>query len=716
MFSKRDALVWQRLHWQRPVTAYAITELLRLWASDPRQPVLVLEARSSGEDVQFFLGVRRDSLSYLRHQLRHVIRGTQLADPAKEDRPALSASGTLRLSGSQRPLSTADPEATVRAILAALIRVQTGEAIGLQIVLGPRCTAQVVSGTATVATELPFLLTLPTPQDSETRAALRDKRSEPAFRSAIRVGATAATRPRRRALLAGLLNALRMAQSPGVSIRLVPDLPSRLHRGSSPWRWPLTLNVSELTGLLGWPIGETDLPGVPALHPVLLPPESTTSRRSPERVVALSTAPGQECPIGLSVAASLHHTWVVGPTGSGKSTLLANLIVQDIKAGRSVVVIEPKGDLVDDILARIPKTREADVVVLDPTDPAPVGCNPLAGRASAEVRVDALLSVFRSLFADSWGPRTQDIVHACLLTLARHGKASLPMVPLLLTNLGFRKSITREVAAVDPIALGPFWAWYEALGDAERGAAIAPVMNKLRAFLLDPRIRSVLGQTEPRFDMAQVFTDRRILLVPLRKGTLGPASSQLLGSLIVAQLWQASQARAGLPASRRSAVMVYIDEVQDYLHLPTDLADALAQARGLGVGFTLAHQYLGQLPRELRAGLLSNVRSRICFQLDHDDATVMTKGHPELAADDFGVLDAFHVYASLLAHGRGSRYVSGRTLSLEPATSDPRVVHRLSANRYGTPRGDVEHTIAGLATTSAVDGGSTSTGRRRRQP
>lgn len=716
MFNRHDAFVWQQLHWQRPVTAYGVTELLRLWASDPRQPLLVLEARSSGRGVQFFLGVSRDSLSYLRHQLRHVIRGTQLTDPIQGHRPALSASGTLRLSRSQRPLSTTDPEAIVRAILAALVRVHKGEEIALQIVLGPRRIAQVVSNTSSVANELPFLLTLPTPQDGEARSALRDKRSEPAFRATIRVGATAATRPRRRALLAGLLNALRMAQSPGVSIRLLPDLPSRLHRGSSPWRWPLTLNVAELTGLLGWPVGETDLPGVPALHPVLLPPESTASRRAPERVVALSTAPGQERPIGPSVAASLHHTWVVGPTGSGKSTLLANLIVQDIKAGRSVVVIEPKGDLVDDVLARIPKSREADVVVLDPTDPAPVGCNPLAGRASAEVRADALLSVFRSLFADSWGPRTQDIVHACLLTLARHDEASLPMVPLLLTNSIFRKPVTRKVAAADPIALGPFWAWYEALSDAERGAAIAPVMNKLRAFLLDPRIRGVLGQTNPRFDMAQVFSDRKILLVPLRRGTLGQTSAQLLGSLIVAQLWQASQARAGLPASRRAPVMVYIDEVQDYLHLPTELADSLAQARGLGVGFTLAHQYLGQLPRELRAGLLSNVRSRVCFQLGHDDAAVMAKGHPELAADDFGALEAFRVYASLLAHGRGSRYVSGRTLPLDPATSDPQAIHRLSSEGYGTPRGDIERTITDLATTEAAAHGSTSTGRRRRQP
>jgi len=320
------------------------------------------------------------------------------------------------------------------------------------------------------------------------------------------------------------------------------------------------------------------------------------------------------------------------------------------------------------------------------------------------------------MFEESWGPRTQDVVHASLLTLARHGEASLVMVPLLLTNAAFRRSVTHEIASADPIALGPFWAWYEGLSDAERGAVIAPVMNKLRAFLLDPRIRGVLGQVAPRFDLAQVFTDRKIVLVPLRKGTLGQASAQLLGSLIVAQLWQSSQSRTALPVARRTPVMIYIDEVQDYLHLPTDLSDALAQARGLGVGFTVAHQYLGQLPRELKAGLLGNVRSRICFQLDHDDATVMAKGHPELTADDFSALPAFHVYASLASQGRTTRYVSGRTLPATSALSDPHCVHQSSAELYGRDRGEIERDITALATGSTTGDASTSTGRRRRQP
>jgi hypothetical protein len=711
---RRDAtdLIWQRLHWRRPITANAVTELLRLWAADPRAPRLVLEVRSGPSGVRYLLGVPELSATYLSAQLRHVLPGAFLSLAKASDRPQVSAAGSIRISRNQRALRTTDPESVVRASLAALTTTTTSEHLVLQLVIGPRVGSQFVAATpATIASELPLVLTLPTPKDSEARAALRTKRAEPAFRVQLRIGSQAASRSRRRSLMLGLLNGLRVAESPGVRIRLVPDSSLRLDRAANPWWWHLTLNVDELTGLLVWPIGDSDLPGVLNLHPVLLPPAESVTQ--PDRAFGTATAPGHTEPIGLTTAASMRHTWVLGPTGSGKSTLLQHLITQDIDAGRGVLVIEPKGDLVDAILERIPEHRRADVVVLDPTDDAPVGCNPLTAPGSAEVRADALLSVMRELYADAWGPRTQDIVHAGLLTLTRHGRdTSLLMLPLLLTNQGFRRSITKDIAAHDPVALGPFWSWFESLSEGARAEAIAPVMNKLRAFLLDKRMRAVLGQTEPRFDIAQVLSEGKILLVPLRRGSLGQGSAQLLGSLILATFWQASLTRTNVPATRRKPVMVYLDEVQDYLHLPTDLADALATARGLHVGFTMAHQYLGQLPRDLRAGLLGNVGSRVCFQLDHDDATVMAKGHPELSAADFSALPAFHAYASLTAGGRRAPYVSLRTAPPEPVTSDRWAMRRASMLTYGVPANETEQRIHVLAAASNLD--APSSGRRRR--
>jgi hypothetical protein len=296
--------------------------------------------------------------------------------------------------------------------------------------------------------------------------------------------------------------------------------------------------------------------------------------------------------------------------------------------------------------------------------------------------------------------------------LARRDDATLVMLPLLLTNAGFRRSLTTGLR--DPLALEPFWAWYDNLTEGERAQAIAPLMNKLRQWLLRPSLRAVLGQRQPRFHLRQVFTERKILLVPLRKAILGPEAAALLGSLVVAELWQAIQARAAIPASKRHPVMVYIDEVQDYLHLPTDLGDALAQARGFGVGFTLAHQFLGQLPLPMRAAVLSNARSKVCFQLAQEDALQLAKGHPELGPEDFTSLGQFQVYASLFARGAVTPYASGTTLPPSAPSGDPQRIKRISRERYGRPLDEIEAGFTALLTGTERSGGDL--GRRRRQP
>ena len=238
-------------------------------------------------------------------------------------------------------------------------------------------------------------------------------------------------------------------------------------------------------------------------------------------------------------------------------------------------------------------------MVLDPSDDqAPVGLNPLAG-GSPDLVSDGIMAVFRGLYRDYLGPRTSDVLHAALLTLVRSKNATLVALPLLLTDERLRRELTKSVRG--DLALGPFWAWYEALSVAERSTVIAPVMNKVRPFLLRERVRHVLGQPTPRFDITEVFTQKKILLVPLSKGTLGSDSASLIGSLVVARLWQAAQARSRIAAERRHAVSVIIDEFQDFLHLPTDLADVLAQARSAGLALHLGHQHLAQLSPTIRA-------------------------------------------------------------------------------------------------------------------
>ena len=384
-------------------------------------------------------------------------------------------------------------------------------------------------------------------------------------------------------------------------------------------------------------------------------------------------------------------------------------------AGSAVVVVDPQGDLIRDVLARVPEHRRGDVVVLDPSDSkTPVGLNPLnAHGRNPEVVADSLLAVCKGLYGDAIGPRSQDILHACFLTLAGRADASLVMIPLLLTNTGFRRSVTQQAIARDPIALGPFWGWYEGLSEAERQSVTAPVMNKLRQWLIRPSLRNVIGQRQPKLSIQSVFTGKKILLVSLAQGLLGPEGAALLGSLVVAELWQATVERASTPKDRRHPVMVYLDEFSAFLHLPTDLADALARSRGFGVSYTLAHQFLSQLSPAMRAAVLANTRSRICFQLAHDDGGTVARSHPELSADDLTALGRYEVYASLFAAGQVTPFASGRTAAPPEPTNTAEAVMTLSRARYGQPLNAIEAEFAALLNLDTVaDQASAPHGRR----
>jgi hypothetical protein len=683
--------------------------VLRQWGADQRSPHIVLEARAADGKVSYLVGAKRGVINDVTAPLK-LIGATPVKFEGK--RLPVGTAVYLKASTRHRPLRSDFPEPIVRSVLGALTRARRDELLVLQIVLGPRRTPLAIPNQSPSSVVMPWWQVAWIGNggtvDPEKRAALRTKVASHGFAVTIRIGSTAATPERRRALILGALAAVRTTETAGLQLRAAGDQTARLDGANAPWRWPLRLGAPELAALTAWPIGDGDLPGQPAAHPRPLAPAPGTTGKV--RVLAEATAAADR-KLVLSAKDALHHLHVVGPTGTGKSTMLTHLICEDIATDRGVIVIEPK-DLVDDVLSHMPASRLKDVVVLDPSDPAPVGLNPLSthGRRP-ELVADGVLAIFRQLYGSAIGPRTADILYAALLTLAQRPDASLTMLPLLLANPGFRRSLTAGLH--DPLVLGPFWATFDNWTEAERANAIAPAMNKLRP-LLRPGLRGVLGQRSPRFHVSQVFTERKILLVPLRRGVIGSEAAKLLGSLVVAEVWSAIQARADIPAARRHPVMITIDEVQDYLNFGTDLGEALAQARGFGAGFTLAHQFLGQLPKEMRSATLANARSRVLFQLPHEDAVTFAKGHAELSPVDFTSLPQYEIYASLFTGGQVTPYASGRTLPPTPVLRDAEDVRRLSRERYGQPLDVIEADFAALA--EPTDPADAAPGRRRRQP
>lgn len=653
------------------------------------QPVVRFEVRANASGIAHLLWAPEGSEDYVAGQLRASLPGARI-EPADPEAPQAIDAIELRTTTVTAPLRTDAAAEAGAALLATLQPLRDGESIVLQWLAVP-------SRLPTPNRLIDQLLGRePAGQDRETQAKLE----EPAFGASIRIGASAESLERARHLIRRSLGAFHLGTTPSVSFRrrFLPGALVRhqLHRALPPIAsWPCLLNAKELAAFTGAPIESPAVAGLDLGTSRLLPPPAGLAQRG--RAIGRATFPGANRQVALRTEDSLRHLHVIGPTGVGKSTLLANLILSDATAGRAVIAIDPKGDLIADVLDRIPANRERDVIVFDPADDArPVGFNLLEGITEApELITDHVVGTFHRLYSAFWGPRTDDVLRAAILTLSRKPGMTLAEVPQLLTDGGFRQ---RLLSRLDDHVLEGFWAWFESLSEGERAQAVGPVLNKLRAFLMRRRLRNVIGQAESTISIEQVFERKQILLVSLAKGLLGEEAASLLGAALIARLWQVTQSRAALPAKQRHAVFCHIDEFQDYLDLPTPLGDVLAQARGYGLGLTLAHQHLGQLPKPVRDAVLANARSKVVFQTTHADARILARElGPILDPDDLQSLGAFEAYAAVAAGRAVLPPVSIETLPPKEPTGRAGAIRRASRERYGRDAATVDAEIRARA-------------------
>jgi hypothetical protein len=687
--SSSQDLQFVHLHLVRPLDADAVLALVGRLAADRQAARLVWEVRAEGGHIRHLLGGRPVDIARLGRLLEHFLPGSHLDGTPERPpaRPPMQAAGRLRIRPSYLPLDMDTPEHTSRAMLSALaVPLAEGEALVVQVLFGPRILPRVLPADLPDPS-LPLMrqaLIGTRPAGTELRGRLRKRAEHPGFMVTIRVGAAARTRRRRSTLLLNMLSGLTVAQGPGTRIRLVSDSATRLNRGQRPWLWSLRLSVPEVVGLLAWPLGDNDLPGLPPLHPK--PLRAAARVHHGERVFAHSAAPGDDRSLGIAPQDQTFHGVAYGPSGSGKTNVLLHLITADIAAGRPVVVIDPKRQLIDDILARVPPHRVNDIVELNAADEHPVGFNPLdVGGRDPDVVVDGILAVFASVFADGYGPRTDDIFSSTLRTLIRGSRpnepAALTDIPRLLSDSAFRRPYVGRVQG-DP-ALAQFWAWYDSQSPASQAAIIAAPMNKLRQFLLRPAVVRMLDQRQGQFRLRDIFRRNKVVLVPLNEGLIGHGVAGLLGSLVIAEVWQAVQERAGEANAQQRPGVVYVDEAPRFVHLPTSLADALAISRGLSVGWFLAAQFRSQFPAELRTAVDINARSKIVFATELDDARdLANKLAPELGPEDFTALPRFHAYANLVADGAPSGWALVRTLPPPPVISEAEEVRSIARANY----------------------------------
>ena len=354
--------------------------------------------------------------------------------------------------------------------------------------------------------------------------------------------------------------------------------------------------------------------------------------------------------------------YIVGKTGTGKSTLLETLIRQDLVAGQGLALLDPHGDLVEQVLACLPEERKAHCIYFNVPDCThPLGFNPLERVPSPHRALTAsyLLKAFKKLWSEFWGPRTEHILRYALLALLDQPEVTLADVLRLLDEATFRKRVAERVANAQ---VRRFWLKeYESYPARLRAESIAPLQNKVGAFMANPILQNILRQPKSSFDMREIMDSGKVLLVNLAKGKIGEDTAALLGSLLVTNLGVAGLSRANMSGEKRRSFWVYLDEFHSFTTL--SIANMLSELRKYGVGMVLAHQYLSQLDYQVRDSILGNVGTIISFRLGAADALILEKEFsPEITAQDLVSLSNYNIYLKLMVEGQISRPFSGETL------------------------------------------------------
>jgi hypothetical protein len=403
---------------------------------------------------------------------------------------------------------------------------------------------------------------------------------------------------------------------------------------------------------------------------------------------------GGEQPFGLSSVDRRQHLYVVGKTGTGKTTLLRNLILADIEAGRGVGVLDPHGDLAEDLLEHIPRRRTDHVIYFNPADQEyPIAFN-LLKRIAPESRhlvASSIVSALKSVWRDSWGPRLEYLLYACVAALLECQGTSILGIPRMLTDPAYRAWVIKQV---EDDSVRSFWL-REFSGWDKRFLAevISPVQNKVGQLLMAAPLRNVLGQISDKFDLRFAMDQRRILIANLSKGLLGEDKANLLGAVLVSQFQTAAMGRANIPEHDRVDFHLYVDEFHNFA---TDsFSSILAEMRKYRLCLTLSHQHLEQVRPEICHAVFGNIGSMIAFRVGESDAEVLSREFgggfdPGLFSD----LANAEICAKILAGGRhsdpflaktypptGRRYGRGYNLV------------RRSRERYATPREVVEDRI-----------------------
>ncbi|MFN8283354.1 MAG: type IV secretion system DNA-binding domain-containing protein [Chitinophagales bacterium] len=363
---------------------------------------------------------------------------------------------------------------------------------------------------------------------------------------------------------------------------------------------------------------------------------------------------------GIQQHDRLLHMYLLGQTGVGKSTLIKTLIAQDIIHNRGCCLIEPHGDLVQEVLNKVPQSEKHRLVYLDATDiNCNFGYNPLR-KVSFEKRAlvaSGILDILKKLWEDAWGVKLEHILRYTLLALLDLPHANFQNILDMLLDKGFRSFAMRYIESE---SVKEFW-----LKEFPKYMPydLMPIYNKVGAFLGYPVVRKILIENTENISLRKIMDKGQILLVNLSKGHIGADVSHILGALLVTAITSSAFSRVDIIEEERKPFFVYLDEFHNYTTL--SLVNMLSELRKFHVGLILAHQYVQQLDKEIQHAIIGNVGTKVIFRIGHHDASVWAKEMKPIFTDtDFMQLPNRYIYLTLMIDGVPSKPFSGFTLNI----------------------------------------------------
>jgi hypothetical protein len=667
MRASRDRLALRFPATLDPLTAKAVLGSL---SGLPSEAELVFEVSADADGIKFSLSVPAGLRASVESTLLGAMPGLRVSEGFTN--PTGRAVCALRIFiPTPSFLSAENPEAASRAFLSALASLAPGE-------------ETVIVRWAARPSPAPELQD--EPEDRRARAMHQAWRQKAQMAGGFQMSGLALVRAgqigRARELAEHVASAIRSRRGPIGGARITYERGNRslasLPKTTRTSGW---LNAAEALPLLSWPVGEELIPGVE----VGVSREITAPRTLPTtgRRLFIGRDSLGERQIALTPTAALHHLAVVGPSGTGKSVLLARGILDDIEQRRGGAVLDPKGDLVETVLARI-RPEDADrVVVLDPAEARLPGVGVLAG-GDADLRADVLTGAIRSVFpAEAWGVRTDTYLRLGIRTLAEVPRASLADIGRLFFDESFRRRAIGNLR--DPFLVSA-WQSFEALSASAQAEHVQAPMARIVALLSRPKVRAIIASPEPKLDIAQLFSEQRFLLLNLAPGVIGEPGAAIVGGSLLYVIWSAIEARVTLEPAKRHPISLYLDELASLTHgLPFSFELLAERARGLGAGLTVAMQTLGRIPEPTRSALLGNVASFITFRAAADEAKRLARQLPGITENDLIGLPKFEVAARVgTGAGSGGVVVTGRTEPLPPTTGQAAIIRARSAERYGS--------------------------------